>query len=454
MDSIERFDILEPLGRGGQGHTYLAIDRANGNRVALKRLSLRLADDWKAVELFEREGRVLRQLAHPQIPRFVDALVVHKEGVPHFYLAQEYVEGRSLQDVVDRDPPWPQERAEALARSILGVLAYLGTQRPPIVHRDIKPANLIQRPSGEWTLVDFGAVQAIVPAELGGSTVVGTLGYAPPEQIMGRADPRSDLYALGAVLVQLMTGTHPAELTGAAVADHLGRATQAPASFAGWLGRMTAIVPEDRFASATAALDALDAIRADVLLPTHTTPARDALVERLHAAGVPAEDQARGVRVELWSPLLPWLDDAPAAMPLIGAAWASMAVSAGMAGAGWFVSGLALSIVGLAAMWAGSGRLHTLTLGPRALHVRRGLALSTPALEIAYSRIDDIAVIDREFYLLVGAREVRVPTASAQQAQVLAEHLRVFLRHLNDRPHPLSKPPKWTTSGAKKEALE
>jgi serine/threonine protein kinase len=203
-----RFVLRKPLGGGYQVQTFLADDTASGESVVVKVLSLDNVESWKAMELFERRTGVLRQMDHPGVPRWIDAFDVE----PELFLVQSFFDGRSLEEAVRSDGPMSTERVLAVVRSALDVLAYLHAFSPPVVHRDVKPANLIERADGSVGLVDFGVVQLVQLAPEGASTVAGTSGYAPTEQLMGRAVPASDLYALAATAVYLLSGEEPAEL--------------------------------------------------------------------------------------------------------------------------------------------------------------------------------------------------------------------------------------------------
>ncbi len=258
-----RYELLREIGRGGQARTFLARDRQTGAQVAVKRLLLAHAEDWKAVELFEREGQVLSRLSHPGIPRYVDALgeTATPDEAHGFVLVQEYVEGDSLAAVLARGELMDEGRATAFLRAILPILTYLHGQHPPVVHRDLKPSNLIRRPDGTYALIDFGAIQSLLPSVTrSGSTIIGTTGYMAPEQFMGRALPATDLYGLGATVLHLLTGVHPADLPVERMAlryeDVLPRVS---ANFRRVLGRLLAPAVEDRFQSAAEALAALAA---------------------------------------------------------------------------------------------------------------------------------------------------------------------------------------------------
>lgn len=209
----DRYRIVSELGQGSQGKLFLADDAQTGSKVAVKELDLELVDAWKAIELFDREANVLESLDHPGIPAYIDAF--HEAGAAgseRFFLVQEYIQGTPLSEQIDRGGLMDEVRAREFLREMLSILDYMQSLNPPVVHRDIKPSNIIVRPDGSHALVDFGAVQTILPETVGGSTVVGTTGFMPPEQLMGRATTASDIYALGATIVHAMSGIDPANL--------------------------------------------------------------------------------------------------------------------------------------------------------------------------------------------------------------------------------------------------
>ncbi|NER25743.1 MAG: serine/threonine protein kinase [Symploca sp. SIO1C2] len=256
----ERYQIVTLLGQGGMGSTYAAVDLANNQRVAIKVVSLRGAQDWKTLELFEREAQVLATLNHPFIPKYLDYFRVDaEEDSPNsdcrFYLVQELVEGESFTTLVERG--WKPKEAEvkAIARQVLEILIYLHTLVPPIIHRDIKPQNLIRREDGKVYLVDFGTVQHIVrnPQSFV-STFVGSVGYMPPEQLRGQTVFASDLYSLGATLLFLLTGKSPETLPQKMLKVDFRQVIELSDRFAQWLDRLIAPVMEDRFQSAQVAL--------------------------------------------------------------------------------------------------------------------------------------------------------------------------------------------------------
>ncbi len=208
-----RFELGEVLGRGGQGKTFRGFDHLQGTPVAIKELGLDVAEKWKAIELFEREGRALRNLEHEAIPSYIDAFHIEDDdGTVRFFLVQQFVEGQTFQQLIERGEVISTQGAIDFIDHVLDILEYLHGLNPPVIHRDIKPSNLMLRPDGTIVLVDFGAVQVISPHSVMGSTIVGTTGYVSPEQLAGRTVPASDLYSLGATVVHLLTHLHPADL--------------------------------------------------------------------------------------------------------------------------------------------------------------------------------------------------------------------------------------------------
>ncbi|MCX4244350.1 serine/threonine-protein kinase [Paraliomyxa miuraensis] len=207
---LERYQIMDPLGRGGSGHTFRAVDRATSQQVAIKVLSLRdVGGDWKRFDLFEREVAVLRTLDHPGIPRFLDSY--SSEGTGDFFLVMELCDGRSLRQHLAEGKRLSAARLRALLDQGLTILEYLHGLSPPVIHRDIKPANLVLDVEGRLRLVDFGGVKRAAHQD-GGTTVIGTFGYMAPEQLHGEAGPATDLYALGATIVALHAGTEADQL--------------------------------------------------------------------------------------------------------------------------------------------------------------------------------------------------------------------------------------------------
>ncbi len=211
----DSYRLLQSLGEGGFGETWLAEREADGHRVAVKMLSLDRLGDWKALELFEREAKVLAELDHPAIPAVLDYFsqgVGDDAGPPTWFLVQTYVEGRSLRQMIGDRARLDNAGAEALLRQLLEILSYLHSRHPPVIHRDIHPGNVILGPGNSPWLVDFGAIQDRLRSETGGSTTIGTFGYVPMEQLIGKARPASDLYALGMTMLVALSHREPEAL--------------------------------------------------------------------------------------------------------------------------------------------------------------------------------------------------------------------------------------------------
>lgn len=208
-----RYLVKDVLGQGGMGAALLATDKRLDNKlVVIKELISEGTDPQKFRDdelNFKREVVTLAHLDHPLIPNVTDNF----EESSRFFMVQEYVEGENLEDHMARLRQPMKERTVLIhAVEILDVLHYLSEQTPPIVHRDIKPANIIISSKDKRAhLVDFGIARADVArnARRKQTSALGTPGYAPPEQYQGNADPRSDLYALGATLHHLLTNRDP-----------------------------------------------------------------------------------------------------------------------------------------------------------------------------------------------------------------------------------------------------
>jgi hypothetical protein len=202
-----RFVIIGSLGEGAQGHTFDGVDKREGRAVAIKRFDVRFAKTWKDAELAEREARVLSSLSHPRLPKYID----HFEQDGSLYLVMEKIEGESLAALQKRGGALSEKDVVRFLHDASDVLDYLHGRDPPVIHRDLKPGNVIRRPDGSFAFVDFGAVRDKLRPE-GGSTIVGTFGYMAPEQFQGRALPASDVYAIGATALSVLTGRQPEDL--------------------------------------------------------------------------------------------------------------------------------------------------------------------------------------------------------------------------------------------------
>jgi len=212
----DRYEIKETLGRGGFATTYLAIDTETQQKCAIKCLSFRKIEEWKTLELFEREAKILKNLDHPRIPDYIDFFTIETEQDVEIYLVQEYVEGTSLAQFVREGKHFSEKEVVKIALKIIRILEYLHRLSPPIIHRDIKPGNILLTPNKQVYLIDFGSVRdkmLVDQTKSGGvPTIVGTYGYMAIEQFEGRALPASDIYSLGMTLIYLLAHKEPVEI--------------------------------------------------------------------------------------------------------------------------------------------------------------------------------------------------------------------------------------------------
>jgi eukaryotic-like serine/threonine-protein kinase len=199
-----RYVIERKLGSGGMADVYLAEDQELGRRVALKLLDDRHASDEQFVERFRREAQSAAGLNHPSIVSIFDR--GYAEGT--YYIAMEYLDGRTLKELLVKNGPTPVPIAIDYARQILGALAF--AHRHGIVHRDIKPHNIVVGTDGRLKVTDFGIARSGASQMTEAGSIVGTAQYLSPEQARGApVDPRSDLYSLGIVLYEMLTGKVP-----------------------------------------------------------------------------------------------------------------------------------------------------------------------------------------------------------------------------------------------------
>jgi eukaryotic-like serine/threonine-protein kinase len=199
-----RYQVVRKLGAGGMANVYLAEDQELGRHVAIKILNDRHANDEQFVERFRREAKNAAALSHPNIVSIYD----RGEAEGTYYIAMEYLDGRSLKELILSRGPAPLNVAIEYARQILSALRF--AHRHGIVHRDIKPHNVLVDAEGRVKVTDFGIARAGASQMTEAGSIVGTAQYLSPEQARGTAvDQRSDLYSLGIVLYELVTGTLP-----------------------------------------------------------------------------------------------------------------------------------------------------------------------------------------------------------------------------------------------------
>ncbi|MEP6488578.1 serine/threonine protein kinase [Microcoleus vaginatus GB2-A3] len=270
----ERYAIQQCLGKNAGRQTLLARDLQTQELVVIKILTFSADFQWNDLKLFEREAETLQSLSHPAIPRYLDYFEFQTPKTKGLALVQSYIEAKSLAEWVESGRNFNEKEINQIAKKLLEILIYLQHQNPPVIHRDIKPSNILlaersplkQKHSalnkggwlGEVYLVDFGSVQTLAAREGSTVTVVGTYGYMPPEQFGGRAVPASDLYGLGATLIYLVTGVHPAELPQEDLRINFEPKIAISLDFVEWLQWMTEPDLNSRLTTADRALKALE----------------------------------------------------------------------------------------------------------------------------------------------------------------------------------------------------
>ncbi|MBE9059870.1 serine/threonine-protein kinase [cf. Phormidesmis sp. LEGE 11477] len=273
----DRYSVVRKLGEGGFGQTYLAEDHHRyGERCVVKEFVPQVQDSGtldKAKELFEREANVLYQLKHEQIPEFRQLLKVEGETGGRLFLVQDYVEGRTYQDLLKErlkvNATFSETEVTQLLYQLLPVLSYIHGHG--LIHRDISPDNLMLRQTdGLPVLIDFGSVKEIAAAvrtQLSidqassqnslAPTRIGKMGYVPQEQFdSGEADATSDLYALAVTLLVLLTGQQPQVLHDTHLDNWAGIDKLSP-HIGQILKKMLSANPVDRFPTAAAVLAAI-----------------------------------------------------------------------------------------------------------------------------------------------------------------------------------------------------
>ncbi len=379
----DRYIIVRPLGRGGMGRTYLAEDTGRFNEwVTLKELTPAIQGTYvlqKAEELFQREAAILHKLSSPQIPRFWEFF---REG-KRLFLVQDYIEGKTYQSLLEEriasGQPFSEAEIIKLFRQLLPVLSYLHSLG--IIHRDVSPDNIICRASDEVPiLIDLGGVRQIslevaqtIPTEQTSApsrsnTRLGKVGYAPDEQLrLGIAAPHSDLYALGATALVLMTGKQPQELIDPETLDWVWQQELSLSSrMSDILSRMLAFQPSERFQSAEEILQQLSASGGsetqmtntvafapqpapDQSAPIKNTPANNSGQGKLFDPSAEVPEEIHGwnwgafffpglwcIPNRVWIGLIAWSDLSIITLPLtFGMTWPVIAVILGVKGNEW-----------------------------------------------------------------------------------------------------------------------
>ncbi len=333
-----RYIIEEKLGQGGMGAVYRVRDlRLSTVNWAIKEMSQAQITGSRelqqAREAFRREAELLAGLSHPGLPKVVD----HFEQDGKAYLVMEFVPGSSLLALARREGlPFPLPRVLDWAQQICEVLEYLHSRPSPIIFRDLKPANVMLTPEGRIKLVDFGIARLFKPGKERDTQAFGTLGYSAPEQYgRSQTDPRSDIYSLGVLLHQLLTGYDPtstpfrlppANQVNPSIPQHISDA----------IARAVNPDPDARFPNVQAFREALLGGQPVIL----QTPVTEAVQSRM------AIPEAIGQTIPVSSPSPGSAAAQPPAMPL---------PTTGVANTGRWIGIISVLIMGLATVIAVTG---------------------------------------------------------------------------------------------------
>lgn len=204
-----KYKILSEIGHGGMSVVYMAINEKANKTWAVKEVRKDGKMDFNTVRQgLMAEIDTLKKLNHPYLPSIVDVI----EDNDSFIIVMDYIEGRSLDKIIEETGAQPESHVVEWAKQLCDVFGYLHSRNPAIIYRDMKPANVMLKPDGNITVIDFGTAKNY-EINLGETTGIGTIGYAAPEQYigsgLGRTDARTDIYCLGITLYHLLTNVDP-----------------------------------------------------------------------------------------------------------------------------------------------------------------------------------------------------------------------------------------------------
>ena len=209
----DEYLILKLVAKGGMGAVYQVVRELDQTVWALKEMSqsvVSLAEMPQVIANFQQEAEILKQLGHPNLPKVIDSF----EANGRQYMVMDFIDGQTLAQWLEQTSgPVPEKQAMVWAAQLCQVLDYLHNQNPPIIYRDLKPGNIMVTKNDEVKLIDFGIARRFKGSKKQDTVLLGTPGYAPPEQYgknQSESDARSDVYALGATLHHLLTGQDPA----------------------------------------------------------------------------------------------------------------------------------------------------------------------------------------------------------------------------------------------------
>lgn len=207
----DKYEILTLIGQGGMSKVYLARDKRLNKQWAVKEIQKKARDknNEVVVQSAIAEANMIKQLDHPSIVRIVDII----DNPDVIYIIEDYIEGETLNTILEENGAQPQELVIEWAMQICEALEYLHTRKPAIIYRDMKPSNVMLKPDGNIKIIDFGIAREYKEQSLADTVSLGTKGYAAPEQFggKGQTDARTDVYCLGVTLYHLVTGHSPCD---------------------------------------------------------------------------------------------------------------------------------------------------------------------------------------------------------------------------------------------------